>query len=359
MKQLKLSFLLTILISMLGTMSFAYDIEVKNEDGIIIYYNYIKDGQELEVVPRAVGCKWRLPVSHTNHYGDIYEERENIYCSIGYEDIETLKIPAEITFGERTLKVTSIGDYAFACYSSGMILPNGEIETSEGGPKISNLYVPETITHIGKDAFCYWSHGPVSAWVNGTYIYPYYTLRKFFSSIGIIYRINSLEQWIVNGGNITGANTYRLSNYECDEITDIVIPESSQSLSMNLFKGCSSLKSVTLPNNMSYIGSGAFDCENLTTVISLMKDPVEIYSVFSENTIVNGTLYVPKGTKSKYESTKGWKDFVHIKEGMPAKINIVENTKDNKTVIYDLNGVRLSEPKKGINIINGKKYVRK
>ena len=40
-------------------------------------------------------------------------------------------------------------------------------------------------------------------------------------------------------------------------------------------------------------------------------------------------------------------------------INVVRNTEDNKSVIYDLNGVRQSEPKKGINIINGKKVVVK
>jgi len=32
--------------------------------------------------------------------------------------------------------------------------------------------------------------------------------------------------------------------------------------------------------------------------------------------------------------------------GIPAGINAVENTKGNNTTIYDLNGVRLPEPKK-------------
>ena len=40
-------------------------------------------------------------------------------------------------------------------------------------------------------------------------------------------------------------------------------------------------------------------------------------------------------------------------------ISVVRDIEDNKDVIYNLNGVRLNEPQKGINIINGKKYVVK
>ena len=70
-------------------------------------------------------------------------------------------------------------------------------------------------------------------------------------------------------------------------------------------------------------------------------------------------LYVPKGTIDKYKATDGWKDFVFIEEGVPAGIDNVKNTKNNNTAIYNLNGVRLPEAKKGINIVNGKKVVLK
>ena len=51
---------------------------------------------------------------------------------------------------------------------------------------------------------------------------------------------------------------------------------------------------------------------------------------------------------------QGWRDFLHIYEGNPpAGINAVEDTQNNYTTIYDLNGVRQPKPKKGINIVNG------
>jgi hypothetical protein len=95
--------------------------------------------------------------------------------------------------------------------------------------------------------------------------------------------------------------------------------------------------------------------ENPFTITGKTSDS----STFSQNTFNNATLYVPKGTIDKYKATDGWKDFANIKEGNPTAINVVENTKDNKAVIYNLNGVRLSEPQKGIIVVNGRKYVKK
>ncbi len=43
MKQLNITFLLTMLMSMIGIQAFAHDIEVANADGVTIYYNYINN----------------------------------------------------------------------------------------------------------------------------------------------------------------------------------------------------------------------------------------------------------------------------------------------------------------------------
>ena len=90
MKQIKLTFLFTVLMSMVGAKSFAHDIEVKNADGITIYYNYINDGTELAVTFR----------------GSSYDSYSGEYQG-------NVVIPEEVTFMNRTRKVTSIGDLAF------------------------------------------------------------------------------------------------------------------------------------------------------------------------------------------------------------------------------------------------------
>ena len=68
----------------------AHDIEVKNADGVTIYYNYINNGTELEVTFR----------------GSKYDSYSNEYQS-------NVAIPEEVTYMNRTRKVTSIGSNAF------------------------------------------------------------------------------------------------------------------------------------------------------------------------------------------------------------------------------------------------------
>ena len=68
----------------------AHDIEVQNADGVTIYYNYINDGTELEVTFR----------------GSSYNDYSNEYQG-------TVAIPQEVTYMNRTRKVTSIGVRAF------------------------------------------------------------------------------------------------------------------------------------------------------------------------------------------------------------------------------------------------------
>ena len=117
------------------------------------------------------------------------------------------------------------------------------------------------------------------------------------------------------------------------------------------------IKTVEISNGVTSIGDYAFNGADIPTVISLIENPFAITGktsnsrTFTQNTFNNATLYVPKGTIEKYKATDGWKDFANIKEGNPTAINVVENTKDNKAVIYNLNGVRLTAPQKGVNLI--------
>ncbi len=116
---------------------------------------------------------------------------------------------------------------------------------------------------------------------------------------------------------------------------------------------------ITIPNSVTSIGEAAFAyCPGLTSVISLIEEPFEI----NENTFYNwvedhfefttATLYVPTGTKSKYESTPAWNKFKMIVEQEVNAVKSVEtDAQAEETERYNVGGQRISSPQKGLNIV--------
>ena len=92
-------------------------------------------------------------------------------------------------------------------------------------------------------------------------------------------------------------------------------------------------------------------------MVSLIEEPFNIdWSVFSDETYNNATLYVPIGTIEKYKATESWNRFVNIEEGATG-INDVKEDLSKQYRYYDLNGNQSLQPRKGVNIVrmsNGK-----
>ena len=89
------------------------------------------------------------------------------------------------------------------------------------------------------------------------------------------------------------------------------------SLGSHALYNCSQLTAITIPATITAIeGKYAFSkCTVLRTITSHIKNPFAIDSeVFVDEVYAEATLYVPAGTKSKYEATDGWKNFKNIVE---------------------------------------------
>ena len=102
----------------------------------------------------------------------------------------------------------------------------------------------------------------------------------------------------------------------CSGLTSINIPDKVNAISRAAFDACSSLPSITIPASVVSIGEISFDrCSALKSVYALSEDPHGFPSnAFRSSTYQQATLYVPAGTKAKYQSAGGWQNFANIKE---------------------------------------------
>ena len=111
MKQQNIKFLFALFIGLMSVNSSAHNIEVKNADGVTIYYNYINNKTEL-----AVTYQGSSYYSYKEYTGD-------------------LVIPEFVTYNGTTYSVTSIGGSAF-----------------RGCTGLTNIYLSNSVTDIGSEA---------------------------------------------------------------------------------------------------------------------------------------------------------------------------------------------------------------
>jgi hypothetical protein len=94
----------------------------------------------------------------------------------------------------------------------------------------------------------------------------------------------------------------------------VVVPEGTETIHRHAV-GSHNLTTITLPKSLKNIEEGGLSMGSFKSIISKNENPTPISnSAFWDNTYNNATLYVPIGTKSKYETTDGWKRFKNIVE---------------------------------------------
>lgn len=154
----------------------------------------------------------------------------------------------------------------------------------------------------------------------------------------------------------SGVTEIGLSAFEgCKSLTSVTLPSGVKYVLSYTFYGCESLRSINLPSDLVSIDERVFaGCTGLTSIYAFMEKPCEIdETTFENETIINATLYVPKGSLLDYWDDNQWKKFMNIEEFDVTSIGSLNtNVNDVQEVSrYSDNGQRLNTPAKGLNIV--------
>ena len=182
----------------------------------------------------------------------------------------TVTIPDSVTYSGSTYSVTSIGDFAFNGCSSltSVVIPNSvtiiEQFAFAGCYGLTSVEIPNSVTGIGRGVFSSCS-GLISISVDTEN--TIYDSREGCNAV-----IETSSNKLVAGcqstsipNNVTSIGDGAFNC--CSSLTSVEIPNSVTSIGEAAFAGCSGLTSVEIPNSVTSIGDEAFrNCYGLTSV---------------------------------------------------------------------------------------------
>ena len=348
------------LISMNKAQAQSYDFKAENDEGITIYYVINGDNVTVTFGDQKYNGIIRIP-SIVNYDGNTYNvtsigKNAFYYC----QSLESIELPASITTIDEyafyecgSLKSASIpanvrfiGDNAFSyCKSLESIDFPENLETIgqyvfNGCGKLASVSIPANVTSIGKAAFAY-TASLSSITVDGKN--EVYDSRQNCNAI-IETLTNTLMTGckttkIPDGVKVIGKNAF----YYCQSLESIELPASITTIDEYAFYECGNLKSATIPANVRSIGDNAYGyCKAIEYVESQVEVPFEVGdNVFYQETKKTATLYVPKGSKFTYQSTKGW-EFENIVEKDKDDNNNGDNDSEISLVVWAKDGSKVA-----------------
>ena len=250
--------------------------------------------------------------------------------SIGYSAFSSCTSLASIIIPD---SVTSIGAYAFiSCTSlASIIIPDGVTSIGSYGfadcTSLASIIIPDSVTSIGYSAFssCT-SLANITLPKSVTSIGEYAFSNSSLASIIIPDSVTSIGEYaFAYCEGLTGiilpekVELIENSTFEyCTSLANITLPDGLTSIGNSAFNNCTSLANITLPDGLISIGNSAFKyCIGLANIIlpdSLTTIGSEAFLVFNSNwksvVIPNNVTFIGVGAFSL-----GGLESITFKEG--------------------------------------------
>lgn len=253
-------------------------------------------------------CTTKIEVDVDNEYYDSREDCNAIIetaSNILIVGCKNTKIPESVveigcgafTFSEELYEIEipsnikGIGEAAFSgCHNLYKVILHNGLETigerAFQGTGIASIHIPKTVKMIGE---------------------------RFLMQTKISHIVVESGNPKYDSRNECNAIIETTSNKLLVGCKNSVVPSSVQQIGESAFV-YSDIERITLHETISSIGIFAFaHCKNIQEVKSMIQDPFPVPSAFS---LINeeARLLVPRGSKEKYQQTKGWDEFKEIVE---------------------------------------------
>ena len=201
-------------------------------------------------------------------------ENNSAIVSRFIETTSKVIIPSYIQIEEQTYNVTSIGDYAFSnCHS------------------IQTISIPNTINTIGYDVFYNCDSIKYAHYSNGLYLgnddNPYLVLVESSQNVETI-KIHENSRFILNNA------------FQSRHLNTITIPRSIKSIGKSAFNGCKHLQNVNFEDESELESIGDDIFVGCTSLKSLTLPFIDIYlgHYFGASSYNYNSIYIPESLKS-------------------------------------------------------------
>lgn len=254
------------------------------------------------------------------------------WCNIVFEDNDSNPLTyAHRIFSDDDTEITNL------------IIPDGVTHINDstfiGCNDIKNIIIPNTVTSIGN-----WTFSDCENLVSIEMSTNLQTIGscafdncKALSSISIPYGVDVIQSNTF--GRCIGLKKVELPSsvisiednafYNCYNLSDINLPSSLEHIGNSAFRYCEKLNKILLPKSITSIEDKAFyGCQGLFIVYSLIEEPFEITSSTFPGSTSQITLYIPHGSKENYESMEWWNNAKQLIEVYPKGTLIKGNTQE-------------------------------